>query len=360
MKKFLFMFALAFFIMLPFQVEANNTFVYTDVKDSTNNNILLKLVNEEIITVPSNRIFKPSETITRAEMAVIINKAFDLEVIREPIEFTDVSKSHPNYTDIQALYQAGIIDGSNGKFNPKQPVKRAHVAKVIVNTLGLSQQSTSKFKDVARSNEFNGYIGALVNKQITQGYVDGTFKPQNAVTRMQFATFVYRSLYGKEQIIEKEKRKITSGKVFAPTKLKSAKVTINFFKYPYNTFTMKFDKDGNTDLGQTVGQPLVYYGDYIVGQQDSTDYRFFQLDFTNLEEGKTYIEYTPYGKYENSVTFDETLTVAGQKFTDVVMYKSINRSSGDTWTYGLKEGYGIVYIKNNHQFMWYYNSMQLR
>ena len=169
---------------------------FSDVPTSNTYYSIIDVMSDSgIINGYSDGTFKPNNTITRAHVAVLISRALDLKAIRPATTFSDVPTTHTYYKDIMALYQAGIVDGSNGKFNPSGSLTRGQLAKILTNAFGLQQQQTTSFKDVPTSNHFNPYIGALAANNITTGYADGTFKPNTTVSRMHFAVFMYRAKY---------------------------------------------------------------------------------------------------------------------------------------------------------------------
>ncbi len=108
-------------------------------------------------------------------------------------EFKDVPLSHSNYNDIQFLLDKGVIDDGT-TFGVNKIVTRAEVAVMIAKALGLDgTQRDTIFKDVPKSNKNSGYIQSAVENGIIKGYNDGTFKPDVKVTRGHMATFIARA-----------------------------------------------------------------------------------------------------------------------------------------------------------------------
>lgn len=151
-----------------------------------------QLEKDNIITGYSDGTFKPNATVTRAHVAAIINRAVTLAPIRPATTFADVPTTYPYYDDIQALYRAGIIDGHDGYFNPRAPLTRGQLSKILTNVFELHEQVTSAFDDVPINHPYNTSVGALVATNATTGYADGTFRPTAHVTRQHFAVFFYR------------------------------------------------------------------------------------------------------------------------------------------------------------------------
>jgi len=81
-----------------------------------------------------------------------------------------------------------IIEGfPDGTYRPDQPVTRAQFAKIIVSALGVGEAAnyatgTTKFSDVPVGHWAAGYINVAVDVGVIAGYPDGTFKPENPVT----------------------------------------------------------------------------------------------------------------------------------------------------------------------------------
>ncbi|WPK10302.1 putative Ig domain-containing protein [Lysinibacillus louembei] len=135
--------------------------------------------------------FRPNAPISRMHVAVLLSRVFSLDAVREADGFSDVPSTHPYYEAIQALQQAGIIDGASGAFLPAENMTRAQLAKVLVGVLGLTPEGTSSFADVASTHWSAGYIATLEREGITLGD-NGHFRPNEPVTRAQFVAFLYR------------------------------------------------------------------------------------------------------------------------------------------------------------------------
>ena len=105
-------------------------------------------------------------------------------------EFNDVPKTHPNYTAIQEMQQAGYINGyPDGNFLPNEPVSRKHVASLLDQVLKLPKPATDKlvFVDVQKNHPYYKPIMKLYNEGIVSGGLDGEFNPNASITRIQMA-----------------------------------------------------------------------------------------------------------------------------------------------------------------------------
>ncbi|WP_024363372.1 InlB B-repeat-containing protein [Lysinibacillus sphaericus] len=151
------------------------------------------MTRKGIITGYPDKTFRPNDYIKRQHIAIMFARAFELEAIRETVSFKDVLPSHPYYEAITKLYQAGIVDGSNGEFHPDAFLTRAQMAKVLVEALQLTPNGISHFKDVPPTHWSYNYIATLQQEGIALGD-DGYFKPNDPLTRAQFVALMYRAM----------------------------------------------------------------------------------------------------------------------------------------------------------------------
>ncbi len=84
--------------------------------------------------------FKPKQVVTRAQMAKMLVQAFHLQPRTNKGDFTDVAKDHWAKDYINILASHGITTGDNGKFKPNEPVTRAHMAVFLQRA--MAQQTT--------------------------------------------------------------------------------------------------------------------------------------------------------------------------------------------------------------------------
>jgi len=104
-------------------------------------------------------------------------------------EFIDVSSTNPHYASITSLVSQTVLEGySDGTFKPDQAVNRAEALKIILMGTGVTVGSSSAgllFSDVPASEWFYNHVGVAVTKGIVKGYDDGSFKPDQTVTRAE-------------------------------------------------------------------------------------------------------------------------------------------------------------------------------
>ena len=110
-------------------------------------------------------------------------------------EFNDVTEGNTFYKEIEALSSAKVISGyKDGTFKPNNVVTRAQAAVMIGKAVGLSGElQDAPFDDVNADVTGAGYIASAAEKGIISGFTDGTFRPYASVTRGQMAIFLNRA-----------------------------------------------------------------------------------------------------------------------------------------------------------------------
>ena len=112
--------------------------------------------------------------------------------------FQDVSNSSWYAGSVYALVQEGIINGkSETSFDPAGNLTRAELMKMLA-CVAMSQeelaayQKSGSFSDVKAKHWFAPYVNWAAKNEITNGYNDGTFRPNQPVTRAEAASLVVR------------------------------------------------------------------------------------------------------------------------------------------------------------------------
>lgn len=143
--------------------------------------------------------FKPNQTVTRAEFAVMLMNVLKPQEEGLELTFTDSVKigNWARKAVAQAV-QAGIINGyEDGTFRPSAEITRAEMATMMANALGQSKgaEATTSFaddKDIptwARSS-----VAYMKQASIMQGKGDNKFAPQDHATRAEAVTVLLNML----------------------------------------------------------------------------------------------------------------------------------------------------------------------
>ena len=150
-----------------------------------------------IVGYPDKTV-RPQNGITRAEVATIF-----FRLLTDETRNANSTKSN-SYSDVAAgawynhavstLSAMGIVKGdSHGKFNPNAPITRAEFAAIAARFDDKANTTAVDFSDIA-SHWAKNEISAAANNGWINGYTDGTFRPNNKITRAEAMTLVNRVL----------------------------------------------------------------------------------------------------------------------------------------------------------------------
>jgi hypothetical protein len=101
-------------------------------------------------------------------------------------KFNDVPMSHPDFLAVEQLSDLGIISGyTDGSFRPDEAITRAQFAKILAKSLqwGLINPQEGRFTDVPQDSWMYPYIETIAARGVITGYSDNTFLPNNTITR---------------------------------------------------------------------------------------------------------------------------------------------------------------------------------
>jgi spore germination protein YaaH len=135
--------------------------------------------------------FCPTATVSRAQMAMFLTRALNLPAAT--IDYFNDDNGKTGESSINALARAGITGGcAPHKFCPAASVSRAEMAMFLDRALDLPNTATNYFDDDnGRTGEAS--INALALSGITGGCATRRYCPTASVTREQMAAFLYRA-----------------------------------------------------------------------------------------------------------------------------------------------------------------------
>lgn len=141
--------------------------------------------------------FGPERNMTRAEVTTMFARLLTEQIEADKTysnTFSDVPKGYWAANYIGYMQQFGIITGySDGSFRPDAPVTRAEFAAIASRFEKLTEGSKS-FTDVPDTYWAARYINFAATRGWVTGYSDGTFKPENTITRAEVAAVTCRLL----------------------------------------------------------------------------------------------------------------------------------------------------------------------
>ena len=150
-----------------------------------------------IVGYPNGNV-EPNGNITRAEVATIFFRLLTEEVrtanSTQSNSLSDVTRGQWFNHAVSTLSSMGIVKGHNdGTFAPNAPITRAEFAAIAARFDDKNTDMSSKFTDIA-SHWAKNEIGIAANKGWINGYPDGTFRPNQYITRAEAMTLVNRVL----------------------------------------------------------------------------------------------------------------------------------------------------------------------
>ena len=186
----------------PEQIFAKPTVSYTIKKHDGGGTVEPPVLDTEnhygYIVGYDDGTVRPNGKITRAEVATIFFRLLTDESRDaywcQTNDFSDVSASDWFNNAISTLTNAGILDGyEDGTFRPNGNITRAEFATIAVRFFDLTYEGEDLFPDIS-DHWARDYINQAAAAGFVNGYEDGTFRPNNAITRAEAVTLVNRTL----------------------------------------------------------------------------------------------------------------------------------------------------------------------
>ncbi|QRN86790.1 S-layer homology domain-containing protein [Clostridia bacterium] len=205
--------------------------------------------------------------------------------------FSDVNENHWASQSISVLASKGLVSGyADGLFRPEASLTRAEAVVLLVNANGASdglqelKDTECIFRDVEKGHWASAYINVAWERGLVSGYPDGSFKPEQQVSRLEFTTMLTRALemdeYGSLGLTFRDEEQIPA---WAKSSVNLATSYGLISGYPDGTFrgSLKVRRDEATAmLGaflKEVGTYYDFYGtlisydyqkaDFIIGKQ---------------------------------------------------------------------------------------------
>jgi hypothetical protein len=149
-----------------------------------------------VVTGHADGTYRPARSVTRAQLATLLVRQLGLTQAGEAPAFSDVPSDHTHAERITIAASHGVVTGfDDGTFRPEQALTRAQAASMLVRAFEIPGTTTEPgFTDVD-GGVHAAAIAAAAEKGLVTGFADGTFRPGSALTRGQIATILDR-VYG--------------------------------------------------------------------------------------------------------------------------------------------------------------------
>ena len=142
--------------------------------------------------------FGPNKGMTRAEVATMFTRLLNERPVKWRHYNAGLTDIHAGdwYADtVGYAVQKGIVSGyPDGSFKPNQPITRAEFASIASRFDALTQGQDIAFSDLAPSHWGYNAIRSAASKGWISGYPDNTFRPEQAITRAEVTSVTNRML----------------------------------------------------------------------------------------------------------------------------------------------------------------------
>ncbi|WP_295614440.1 S-layer homology domain-containing protein [Chamaesiphon sp. GL140_3_metabinner_50] len=189
----------------PPQPTQPSTSNLSDISSSWAEPFIKILADKNIIVGYPDGTYRPDQPITRAEFAAMLNKAFDLQPIRESRTFADVPSNYWAASVIDRAYRAGFLAGHhNNTFGPNKNIVRIESLVALVNGSKIQPDGSTAsrvdelFTDAAQIPSYGrNAIVAATQKcvAVSVSYPDSrTYDPNRIATRADVAASLHQIL----------------------------------------------------------------------------------------------------------------------------------------------------------------------
>ena len=181
------------FSLLPVSAWAEET-TYSDVAGHWAQSAILRWSDYGVLQGSEGK-FSPDGTLTRGQMAVILSRLLNLPAAPSA-GFTDVAPDAWYADGINRCAAAGILQGSEGKAMPEDPITREQAMVMLCRALGIAAEDVGAltgFSDVSLASDYaRPYVAALVKAGVVKGDANGLLNPLSKITRAEIVTMVDR------------------------------------------------------------------------------------------------------------------------------------------------------------------------
>ncbi|SDI63446.1 S8 family serine peptidase [Alteribacillus bidgolensis] len=173
--------------------KVNNSPSFQDVDDDFWAHGPIEELSARGIITGSDGVFRPGEPVRRGQSLAMIGRLLDWDDTPVDTRFPDVDDSYFGSGFIAHGTAEGYVSGfSDGTFRPNQDITRGQMAAILGSVFELSKTiEDDRFSDVHDNTTGQSAIGYLAEQGIVSGYDDGTFRPGKKLSRAQFASILY-------------------------------------------------------------------------------------------------------------------------------------------------------------------------
>ena len=290
---------------------------------------ITELSNRGVINGYDDGSFKPSKTVSRAEWAKMMVDAVGLPTADNNVYFADMADHWANKY-VNAARDC-LKEYSDGTFRPDQAITREEVTVAIIKIMGFDLsvvdslnewEEKDSFSDIdSMSDVSKACVELAAYSGLVSGYVDGTFRGNNSLSRSEATAFICRAfIYADEKLVsnvetqinEKVDRyvELTKDNIFD----KNGKRIADFpCEYDYNELKEKFiNKIKEKFPNRTINKEDIVINEGVFSKDVPAEHYVFRKDieYYDLYGAKYLLAEMPISneeveEYEKSL-YDET------------------------------------------------------
>lgn len=172
---------------------------FVDTQEHWAKDPIAQMKGKQIISGYPDGTYRPDVSMQRQEVATLVSRLTQQLALGSdadaPIAFEDTDTWAKGFID--HVVTAGLMKGyGNGRFKPENPLTRAEAASVVYQLMTkagmapISEEKDALFLDVAKEAWYYNAVQQMGLKKILSGYGDGTFRPNEPVSRAEMVTML--------------------------------------------------------------------------------------------------------------------------------------------------------------------------
>lgn len=161
---------------------------------------IMSLEALKVVSGYGDSTFRPEESMTRGEAVKTLVLAFDIPTGASSVaHFSDVPPNAPFFAYVEAAYKKGLVGGyKDGTFKPEQAITRGALVKIVVQAAGweLVKPQNPTFSDMTLDSPLYSYVETAVAHGLLDdvAVAGGSFQSDMAATRGESAAMIARAM----------------------------------------------------------------------------------------------------------------------------------------------------------------------
>ena len=356
MNLTIFILLLCFFTSNNFSYAANpiQKHEFTDVKNNYwANDEITHLAEIGVMNGYPDLQYRPSELVTRGEVAKYIVTALKIPDVKKNPIFPDVLEDSIYFNEVMSTTELGIFHAKpDGTFGVNDYLTREEIASIIVRAFKLNDTGQNiEFEDWIHINQANRHnVKIAAQNKIIYGKDNGAFDPSTHVSRSTFAVILYRSMLITNIIKPQKNDRVhdtsKSSNNYIPVRERRyftelpieegeqtfirSKVPLNFLgkssiKYSFAEDTIYSYGIFGTSAFLKVTQRSINNGDYLLFTElrNESD-KLVMIDIVRTQKGIKNVELHRYDRYPIEDKYDDTFGYDPSSYPTGIVEKSFS------------------------------------